>query len=98
MDMIFMNMENSNTNEIHNFVLNLSQRLDSRSSNKHVILITLIILLLLNIYYAWKNVRQQNKNNKLEIKSPNWKDEFELPGDSYSVSNIQDYIDYIIKT
>ena len=38
MEKIFMNIENSNTNEPHKFVLNLSQKLDSRSSNKHVAL------------------------------------------------------------
>ena len=31
MEMIFMNTENSKTNEPHEFVLNLSQRLDLRS-------------------------------------------------------------------
>ena len=44
MDTIFMNTENSKVNEPHKFVLNLSQklnlsqRLDLRSSNKHVAL------------------------------------------------------------
>ena len=33
-----MNTENSKTNESHKFVLNLSQRLDLRSSDKHVAL------------------------------------------------------------
>ena len=32
---IFMKTENSKTNELHEFVLNLSQRLDLRSSNKY---------------------------------------------------------------
>ena len=36
METIFMNIENSKTNEPHKFILNLSQRLDLRSSNKHV--------------------------------------------------------------
>ena len=36
MEAIFQNTENSKTNEPHKFVLNLSQRLDLRSSNKHV--------------------------------------------------------------
>ena len=36
MKMIFMNTENNKTNEPHKFVLNLSQRLKLRSSNKHV--------------------------------------------------------------
>ena len=38
MGTIFMNIENSKRNEPHKFVLNLSQRLDLRSSNKHVAL------------------------------------------------------------
>ena len=38
MEMIFMNTENSKTSEPHKFVLNLSQRLDLKSSNKRVLL------------------------------------------------------------
>ena len=38
-----MNMKNSKTNEPHKFVLKLLQRLDSRSSNKHVTLQNLCI-------------------------------------------------------
>ena len=38
METIFMNTENSKTNEPFKFSLNLSQRLDLRSSNKHVAL------------------------------------------------------------
>ena len=36
METIFMKTKNSKTNEPHKFVLNLSQRLDLRSSNKQV--------------------------------------------------------------
>ena len=38
METILMNTENSNTNKPNKFILNLSQRLDLRSSNKHVVL------------------------------------------------------------
>ena len=31
------------------------------------------------------------------MSSPNWNDEFILPDESYSVSDIQDYFEYIIK-
>ena len=88
---IFMNMENSKTNEPHKFVLNLPRRLDLRRSNKHVALQNL------SIYHTWKNIRKQYKNNKLKIIAPTWNDEFELQDGSYSVSTIQDYIEYIIK-
>ena len=86
-----MNTENSKTNEPHKFVLNLSQRLDLRSSNKHVALQNL------SIYYKWKNIRKQYKNHKLKVIAPTWNDEFDLPDGSYSVSDVQDYIEYIIK-
>ena len=45
----------------------------------------------------WKNIRQQHKNNKLKIIASTWIDEFELPDGSYPMSDIQDYIEYIIK-
>ena len=40
---------------------------------------------------------KQYKNNKLKIIAPTWNLEFELSDGSYSVSDIQDYIEYIIK-
>ena len=45
----------------------------------------------------WKNIRKQCKNNKLKMIALTWNDEFDLPDDSYSVSDIQHYIEYIIK-
>ena len=56
METIFMNTENSKTNQPRKFVLNLSQRLGVRSSDKHVTLQNL------PIYYTWKNIRRQYKN------------------------------------
>ena len=47
--------------------------------------------------YMWKNIRTQYKNSKYKIIAPTWNDEFELPDGSYSVSDIQDHIEYIIK-
>ena len=72
METIFMNTENSKTNESHNFVLNLSQKPDLESLNRHVTLQNL------SIYYTWKNTRKQYKNNKLKVISPTWNDDFEL--------------------
>ena len=79
METIFMNTENSKTNEPHKFVFNLSQKLDLRRSNKHVALQNL------SIYYMRKNVRKQHKNNKLKIIAPTWNDELGLSDSSYSV-------------
>ena len=86
-----MNTENSKTNEPKKFALNLSQRLDLRSSNKYVSLQNL------SNYYTWKNIRKQYKNNKLKLITPTWNDEFELPNGSYSVSDIHDYTEFSTK-
>ena len=44
-----------------------------------------------------KYIKKQYKNNKLKIIAQTWNDEFELPDGSYSVSDIQDYIEHMIK-
>ena len=82
MEMISMNTENSKTNESCKLILNLSQRLDLRSSSKHV------ALQKLSVYYTLKTVRRQYKINKLKIIAPTWNDEFEFTDGSYSVSDI----------
>ena len=69
MNRTYINTKNSKTNEPHKFVINLSQRLDLRSSNKHV------ALQKVPIYYTWKNIRKQCKVNKLKV--PSWIDIFE---------------------
>ena len=33
----------------------------------------------------------------MKISAPTWNDEFDLPDGSYSISDIQDYFEYIIK-
>ena len=91
METVFMNTENNKTNEPGKFALNLSQRLDLRSSNKYVSLQNL------PNYYTWKNIRKQHKNNKLKLITPTWNDEFELPDGSYSVSDIHDFIEFSTK-
>ena len=65
----------------------MSQRLDLRSSNKHITLQNL------SIYY----IRKQFKNNKLKAIVPTWNNEFELPDGFYFVSDIQGYFEFIIK-
>ena len=47
--------------------------------------------------YTWKNIKISYNNNKFKISTPTWNDKFELPDGSYSVSDIQDYFEYILK-
>ena len=49
------------------------------------------------IYYTWENVKNPNKNNKLKTSAPTQNKELKLSGGSYSVSDIQDYFEYILK-
>ena len=49
------------------------------------------------LYYTWKNIKSSYRNNKFEISGPTGTDEFELPDGSYSISEIQDYFEYILK-
>ena len=91
METMFMNTENSKTNAPVKFFLNVTQRLHLRSSNKHVALQNL------SIHYTLKNIIQQYKNNKLKIIARVWDHEIELIDRSFSVSDIPDYFEFIIK-
>ena len=86
-----MNSENSKTSEPHVLILKLTDKLDLRRGEK------IIALSNLSIYYTWKNIKSSYNNNKFKISAPTWNDKFELPDGSYSVSNIQDYFEYILK-
>ena len=79
-----MNSDNSKTSEHNVLVLKLTDKLDLRRGQKTVALSNL------SIYYTWKNV-------KFKISAPTWREEFKLPDGSYSVSDIQDYFEYILK-
>ena len=90
-DTIFMNSENSQTSDPHRLLLNLSDKIDLKGSDKYVALSNP------RIYYTWKNIKKSYKNNKFNISAPTWNDKFELPDGSYSVSDIPDYFEYILK-
>ena len=91
MDKNPMNSENSKISEHNVLVLKLTDKLDLRRGQKTVALSNL------SIYYTWKNVKSSCNNNKFKISAPTWSEEFKLPDGSYSVSDIQDYFEYILK-
>ena len=51
----------------------------------------------LSIYYTWKNIKSEYNNNKFRISAPTWNNTFDLPDGSYSITNIQDYFEFIIQ-
>ena len=46
-------------------------------------------------FYNKKSIKKPHKNSKSKISVPTWNDEFALPVRSCSVSDIQDYFEYI---
>ena len=81
----------SKTSEPHILILKLTDKLDLRRGEK------IIALSNLSIYYTWKNIKSSHNNNKFKISAPTWNDKSELPDGLYSVSNIQDYFEHILK-
>ena len=51
----------------------------------------------LSIYFTWENIKSEYNNNKFKISAPSWNDTFDLPNGSYSIADIQNYFEYIIK-
>ena len=86
-----MNTENSKTSEPHRLKLDLTDKLNLKHPNKNMALANL------SIYYTWKNIKSEYNNNKFKISAPTWNDTFDLPDGSYSISDIQDYFEFIIK-
>ena len=87
-----MNSENSKTSDPHRLLLNLTDKINLKRSDKYVALSNL------SIYYTWKNIKNSYENNKFKISALTWNEGFELPDGSYSVSDIQDYFEYLLKT
>ena len=74
-------------------LLKLTDKINLKRSDKYVALSNL------SIYYTWKNMKKSYKNNKFKRSSPARNEEFELPDGSGldSVSDIQDYFEYILQ-
>ena len=96
------NIFNSNLNKISkgklnqkikilNRRLNLLDKINLKRSQEYVALSNL------SFYYTWKNIEKSYKNNKFKISAQTWNEKFELPDGSYSVLDIQDYFEYILK-
>ena len=88
---IFVDTENSKASELHRFKLDLADERNLRNPKRNIALANL------SIYYTWKNINSEYNNNKFKISAPTWNDTFDLPDGSYSISDIQDYFEFIIK-
>ena len=81
MDTIFMNSENSKTSDPHRLLLNLSDKINLKRSDKYVALSNL------SIYYTWKNIKKSYKNGEFK---------YQLQHRLKNLSYLMDYILYHI--
>ena len=72
-------------------MLKLTDKLDLKRGQKTVALSKV------SIYYTWKNIKSSYNNYRFKISAPTWNEQFELPDGSYSISDVQDYFEYILK-
>ena len=86
-----MNSENSKTSEPHRFKLNLTDQLNLKDPKKNMTLANL------SIHCTLKDIKWKYNNNRFKTSAPIWKDIFDLPDGFYSVADIQDYFEFIIK-
>ena len=61
-----MNSGNSNTSDPHRLLLNLTDEINLKRSDKYVALSNL------SIYYTLINIKMSHKNNKCKILAPTW--------------------------
>ena len=57
-----MNSKNSKTSDPHRLLLNLSDKVSLKRSDKYVALSNF------SIYYTWKNMKKSYKNNKCKLR------------------------------
>ena len=88
---IFINSKNCKTSHPQRLSLNLNVKLDLRGSNKvllcHIVAFTT----------HGKMLKAPNKNYKFRALTKTWNDKFELRDGSFSVTDIQDYFECLIK-
>ena len=89
MDVIFVNSASKQFDPSKR-LLNLKDKKNLKKSDIYAALSKKFLL-------HMKNYKGLYKTNKFKISAPTWTDKFELPNESFSLSDIQDYFDDIFK-
>ena len=82
MNTVSMNSKNSKTSDLQSLLLNLSDKVNLKRSDRYVVLSNL------SICYIWKNIEKSHKNDQFKIHALTCTDKFELPDGSYAASGI----------
>ena len=64
---------------------------EKNEPNKNIGLVHLFI------YYTWKNIKYAYNNNKFKMPAPTWNDDGLLTDDFFSIPEIHDYFEFIVK-
>ena len=91
METIFVNTENSKTNESNKFIYYFSDKINLKIPNKNIALVNV------NIYYTWKSIESAYNNNTIEISAPIWNDEFDLPDDHVLFQTFKILLNILLK-
>ena len=91
METIFINTENSKTNESNRFIYHFTDKVNLKNPNKNIAPANL------SMYYTWKKIKSSYNNNKFKVSAPTWNETFDVPDESYSIAALQDCFEYIIK-
>ena len=91
MGTVFMNPENSKTSEPYRLLLNLVGKINVKRSDKYVALSNL------SMCYNGEIMKKLYKSSKFKISASTRNETFKLSDGFYSVSDIQDYFEYILK-
>ena len=84
------NFINSRNSKPHRFRLDLVDKRNLKPKKN-------MALVNLRIYYTGKHIKSEQNNNKIKTFAPTWNDTFDLPDGSYSIVDIQDYFQLIIR-
>ena len=85
-----MDTENSKTTDSNRFRLHFTNKLDLRGDKT-------VSLSNLSIYYTWKNIKEQYKNNKFKLSGPTWDEDLTLEDGSYTIEDTQDVFLWVVK-
>ena len=86
-----MNFGNGKISKPHVVILKLTDKSDLGRGEKNIALSNL------SIYHAWKNIKRSYHINKFKISAPTRNDKLELWDGLYSISDILDYFEHILK-
>ena len=72
-DTRFVNYKNSGRSDNHRLLQNLTDKINSKRSDKYVALSNL------TIHYTLRNIKNSQRSNKFKMSVLTWNKEFELP-------------------